>query len=311
MRVSICVTILLLCHTLNAQNFTDVTNSAGIFKIPLHQSLMGGGLCWIDYDNDSNVDLYFAGCRLRDALFRNNGDGTFSDVTIEAGLTFTDAFNTMGVIKGDVNNDGYDDIFLTVWDESSSSTLERNILYLNNTDGTFSDISVEAGIIEESFSTSAVFLDVNLDGFLDIYVLNYMAETDFILDENEQIIGFNHLCYDNYLYMNNGDLTFTESAEFYGVNSAGCGLALSASDIDKDGDSDLQLANDFGEFVTPNELFLNTPNESYVTEQAEDAAFDIGLYGRGVAVGDIDNDCLLYTSPSPRDRTRDRMPSCA
>ncbi|MFK7755455.1 MAG: FG-GAP-like repeat-containing protein [Flavobacteriales bacterium] len=290
MRSIFCVAILLLCHTLNAQLFNDVTNSAGIFQVPLHQSLMGGGLCWIDYDNDSHTDLYFTGCRLRDALFKNNGDGSFTEVTIQAGLIFTDAFNTMGVVKGDVNNDGFDDLFLTVWNESSSGSLERNILFLNNTDGTFTDISLEAGITHESFSTSAVFLDVNLDGFLDIYVQNYLEETNFILDENEDIIGFNHQCYDDYLYMNNGDLTFTESAELYGVNSAGCGLALSTSDVDKDGDPDIQLANDFGEFVTPNQLFINNYPDAGFTEIAEEAAFDIGLYGMGVAVGDVDND---------------------
>jgi len=270
--------------------FNDITNESGIFQVPLHQSLMGGGLCWIDYDNDSFTDLYFTGCRLRDALFKNNGDGTFTEVTTQAGLMFTDAFNTMGVVKGDVNNDGFDDLFLTVWDESTSSELERNILFLNNTDGTFTDISISAGITHESFSTSAIFLDVNLDGFLDIYVQNYLEETEFITDENNDIIGFAHECFEDYLYINNGDLTFTESAEAYGINSAACGLALSASDVDKDGDADIQLANDFGEFVIPNQLFINNYPEVGFTEVAASAAFDIGMYGMGVAIGDIDND---------------------
>jgi len=276
-----------------SQSFEDVTNSAGVFQVPVHQDLMGGGISWFDYDNDGLTDVYFTGCRIRDVLFKNNGDESFSDVTIEAGLLLTDAFNTMGVVHGDINNDGYEDIFLTVWDEAATNELARNILYVNNGNGTFTDISLSAGIIDASFSTSAVLLDVNLDGNLDIYVLNYLEETEFIQDEKGVIVGFNHSCYDNYLYINNGDLTFTESAEEFGVLSGGCGLAVSSADVDKDGDPDLLIANDFGEFITPNQLYINNFPENNFTEQGQESGWGIGLYGMGVASGDIDNDLDL------------------
>jgi len=291
MRIVFCVAILLLnTPLLFAQFYEEVTNASGMFHVPIHEDLMGGGVMWLDYNNDGHTDFYATGCRVRDILYENNGDGTFTDVTIAAGLTFTDSFNTMGCVKGDVNNDGWDDIFLTVWDESANDELARNVLYLNNADGTFSDISVSAGITDVSWSTSAAFLDVNLDGYLDIYVLNYLEDTEFIQDENNITIGFNHSCYANYLYINNGDLTFTEKAEEYGINSLGCGLALSVSDVDKDGDPDIQIANDFGEFTIPNDLFINNYPAENFSNLNEETGFNVGLYGMGVAVGDIDND---------------------
>jgi len=290
MRLVLSVATLLLCLHLKAQQFSDVTDEAGVFHLPIHQNLMGGGVVWLDYDSDGNEDLYFSGCRVRDVLYRNNGDGTFSNETFSAGLTFTDLFNTMGAVQGDLNNDGFPELFITTWENSTGLELVRNILYLNNGDGTFTDISANAGVTDESWSTSAVMLDINLDGFLDIYVLNYLEATGFILDEEGGTIGFDHDCYDNYLYINNGDLTFTESAEPYGLLSGGCGLALSASDIDKDGDPDLQIANDFGEFITPNQLFINNFPESTFTDVSIERGFDLGMYGMGVAVGDIDND---------------------
>ena len=290
MRLILSVATLVLCFHLTAQQFSDVTNEAGVFHLPIHQSLMGGGVVWLDYDSDGNEDIYFSGCRVRDVLYRNNGDGTFSNATFIAGLTFTDLFNTMGAVQGDLNNDGFPELFITTWENSTGLELVRNILYLNNGDGTFTDISAEAGLMDESWSTSTVMLDVNLDGFLDIYVLNYMEETGFILDDDGVTVGFDHDCYDNYLYLNNGNLTFTESAESYGLLSGGCGLALSASDVDKDGDPDLQIANDFGEFITPNQLFINNFPDPTFTDVSMESGFDLGMYGMGIAVGDIDND---------------------
>jgi hypothetical protein len=276
-----------------AQSFSDVTNDVGIFQVPIHQDLMGGGVTWFDYNNDGWSDVYFTGCRIGDVLFENNGDGTFSDVTVNAGLKTTANFNTLGVIHGDVNNDGHEDLFITVWDEAATNLLARNILFLNNGDGTYSDISVSAGITDASFSTSAVFLDVNLDSYLDIYVLNYMEEAGVILDEDGNTIGFDHTCYADYLYINNGDLTFTESSDAYGFSSLACGLSISSNDVDKDGDPDLLIANDFGEFLTPNELFINNYPDPSFTEVGEETGWDIGLYGMGVAGGDIDNDLDL------------------
>ncbi len=294
MRLVILFSIAMLTFTISkAQNFENVTNDLGIFHVPIHQDLMGGGVTWFDYDNDGWTDAYFTGCRIGDVLFKNNGDGTFSDATFSAGLTLTDAFNTMGVIHGDVNNDGHEDLFITTWDESATNILARNLLLLNNGDGTFTDISQEAGITDASNSISAVFLDVNLDGFLDVYVVNHLEDTGFITDEEGNTVGFDHTCYADYLYINNGDLTFTESTETYGILGVGCGLSISSNDVDRDGDPDILVANDFGEFVVPNELYLNNYPEPSFTEVGQATGWDIGIYAMGVAGGDIDNDLDL------------------
>ncbi|CAN5314259.1 hypothetical protein BH23BAC1_BH23BAC1_22150 [soil metagenome] len=249
--------------------------------------IIGGGVSIFDYNNDGFQDIYLTGGHYRDELFRNNGNKTFTRVTRNAGLHLTSYFNTMAVITGDINNDGYSDIFI------STDSGSKCLLFLNNKDGTFSEIGNKAGITGSQWAMGATFGDFNLDGYLDIYITNYIQSHKSIVDENGKVEGFNHSCFPNKLFINNGDLTFTENTEHnYGMGD-GCGLAVTASDLNNDNIPDIFVVNDFGEWVKPNLAFINNFPETSFTEAGAPLGLDAGIYGMGIAVGDYNRDGLL------------------
>ena len=154
--------------------FVDVTSQAGIKwgAKQLAQGLgylvetMGGGGGFLDYNNDGLLDIYLVGYTtgLRDALYRNNGDGTFTDVSEAAGID--NRLAGMGLASADYNNDGYADIYVTAYGASR--------LYRNNRDGTFTDVTEKAGVNNRLWGASAAFFDADGDGHLDLFVSNYL-----------------------------------------------------------------------------------------------------------------------------------------
>src|SRR6185437_11238428 len=164
--------------------FTDIRKSAGITFVQdstesdekYYLETMGTGVAWIDYDQDGLLDLYFvqAGATdaykpakpLRSALYHNNGDGTFTDVTDKAGVGGEGHYG-QGVAVGDFDNDGYPDLYVTGYG--------RALLYHNNGNGTFTDVTAKAGVADEGkWSTSAAWFDFDKDGWLDLVVTNYL-----------------------------------------------------------------------------------------------------------------------------------------
>lgn len=279
--------MLLLISLLSpSQVFEEVTTEVGIDCGFASMSLMGGGMTWFDYNNDGTEDLYITGGNNKDELYKNNGDGTFTEIP---GFIETDLPNTMGVVAGDIDNDGFRDLFVTTWNSGLSPLWQPNLLYYNNGDGTFTEISESAGLTEAKFALSACFLDANLDGLLDIYVGNYVGESVIIYDDQNNPIGFDHNCLLDDLYLNNGDLTFTNATEAIGVQNIGCTLAVSATDFDRDMDTDIMVANDFGEWVEPNHLYENLEGDSLEEIGAQTQA-NVGIYGMGIAIGDYDED---------------------
>jgi len=276
------IILLFLSHyhpTAFSQGFNEISVSAGIDHLHINQMLMGGGAAFFDYDNDGYLDLYLTGGETRDKLYHNNGNGTFTDVSLQAGLAVTDSINTMGVVTGDIDNDGYREVFLTTWDGY------HNLLLKNNGNGTFQDISISAGISDTALSTSASFGDFNLDGYLDIYVVNYVD-----IANSNPINGFDYICYPNYLYLNNGNETFAESASAYGVADTGCGLATAITNFDQDGDMDVYIANDFGAWVLPNRLYKNNYPSANFSDITLISGMNDSIFGMGIAIGDYDED---------------------
>ncbi len=265
-----------------SQGFTDVSVASNL--IHSHDFMMGGGVAFLDYDKDGDVDIYMSGGQNRDGLFQNDGFGQFSDVTSIAGLGVTSLENTTGVSVGDINNDGFDDLFVTSWNNDPS------LLFLNNTDGTFSNISAFAGVDDTWWCLDASFGDVNLDGYLDLYVGNYVRQSGVIIDQG-QVVGFSQRGFENFLYMNNGDNTFTKLTQPYGVADSGCALAVAFTDFDFDHDVDLHVANDFGEWWIPDGLYQNEyPNASFANVSASSNIDTAAMYGMGIAIGDYDED---------------------
>jgi len=258
--------------------FVDVAASAGINFVHCNAATsekylietMGAGCGWIDYDQDGLLDLYLvngAATRLytpkqplRSALYRNNGDGTFTDVTAKAGVGAEGLFG-MGVAVGDYDNDGFPDLYVLGWG--------RCILYHNNGNGTFTDVTVGAGVANAGkWGSSAAWFDYDNDGRLDLVVANYV---DWSPDNNvwcgEHKPGYRGYCHpDVYhgqtptLYHNNGDGTFTDASKSSGVGAKpGNGLGLVTFDYDDDGWQDIFIANDSME----NFLFHNNRDGTF------------------------------------------------
>ncbi len=242
--------------------FSDVTRQAGIdfvhFKGNSGTSTIleeaGPGVCATDYDGDGYVDFYIAsgrdlyqrGISARNALFHNNGDGTFTDVTLKAGVPGK-AYG-LGCVWGDYDNDGFPDLYVTQYG--------KNVLYHNNGDGTFTDVTDRAGVggteFGTTFHTGATFFDYDRDGRLDLYAggyCNFLPSSQRACDIGGGVLSScRPTIYGgspNVLYHNNGDGTFTNAtraAKIY--NPGGINLAVQAGDYDNDGWPDLFVAND-------------------------------------------------------------------
>jgi len=250
-----------------AGRFTDITAALGIqFEYQAsHTSkkylieTMGSGVALFDYDNDGRLDLFVVnGAPLsdptpRDAipqktgpkywnrLFHQKADGTFEDLTEKAGLQ--GAGYGMGVSVGDFDNDGFEDLYVTAYG--------GNKLYHNNGNGTFTDITQAAGVAGSGWSTSAAWVDLDNDGLLDLVVLRYLQWdfTDMWCGEHRE--GYRSYCHPDLfpavtplVYHNDGNMHFTEISQKSGLAKPGKGLGVAIADYDRDGKTDLFVAND-------------------------------------------------------------------
>src|SRR5436190_5548579 len=287
--------------------FVDITSAAGI-KWSLKAlatgpkyliETMGGGGGFIDYNGDGLLDIYLvcysqtpqpAGAsKLADILYRNNGDGTFTDVTEHAGIS--NSMQGMGLIVGDYDNDGWPDIYITGYGASK--------LYRHRGNGTFIDVTKRAGVDNGLWGTSSAFFDYDNDGYLDLYVCNYLT-----YDEKNLPCTFYEgkpYCLINKfkgsaskLFHNNRDGTFTDVSETAKIaNPKGKGLGVVALDYDNDGWMDIFQAND----ATANFLFHNQGNGTF-SEVALEAGVALdpdgnARGGMGVDAEDLDDDGFL------------------
>ena len=288
--------------------FTDATRSAGIRFVHRHGGAgrkylietMGSGVCILDFDGDALPDVYFVQSAplpdappdpaSRAALYRNNGDGTFTDATETAGVGNEGRYG-MGCAVADYDNDSDSDLYVT--------NFGANTLYRNNGDGTFRELGRAAGVDNPLWGTSAAFADYDGDGWLDLFVANYL---DFTLakhkrcgDVARRLISYCHPdAYDgiqNALYHNDGDGTFSDVTRKAGLwSTEGKGLGVVWTDYDDDGDPDLYVAND----SVRNFLYRNDGDGTFTdvtllsgTGYSEEGRPEAGM---GVDAGDADGD---------------------
>ena len=274
---------------------------------------LGSGALFFDYNLDGNLDLYIVNASTipslsyqsnsdatltgltKNKLYQNQGNGTFADVTTEAGVG--DLGYGVGCASADINNDGFPEIYVT--------NFGSNRLFYNNGDGTFSDITKKAGVGDDRWGTACAFLDYDLDGDVDLYVVNYMK---FSIDGNsgwmsrgeriycspvDQMDGTRFVSESDSLYQNNGDNTFTDVTKAAGIEHRGLGLAVAVGDYDNDGDPDLHIAHD----MEPDILYQNNGDGTFtdITDITGTGYDENGVPGSGMgsAFGDYDNDGYL------------------
>ena len=248
-----------------------------------------------DFDNDGWIDLYVTNSNkgTPNYLYRNNRDGTFTDVARKAGLADLNGDDgvSMDCIWGDYDNDGWKDLFLVRWG--------RNSLFRNNGDGTFTEVTNQrfrkrdgSPGTDWANPNAAIFLDYNLDGRLDIYVGNYFDEIDLWDLKSTKIM---HDSFEsarnagrNFMYRQEADGAFTEVAKELGLDDPGWTLAVGSADINNDGWPDLYCADDFG----PDQLFLNNRDGTFKNVTKEVLGGD-SKKGMNVDFGDFNNDGWL------------------
>lgn len=268
-----CLILTSINKLLAVDEFKEVAPDIGVNHLYISALLDGGGCCFFDYDNDGFLDLYATCGLLGDKLFHNNGNGTFTDVSKKAGIHQSNTVATEGVATADINNDGFEDIYVCTYEGGS------DILYKNKGDGTFEDISEKSGITSVvKWATSVTFGDFNLDGWVDIYVGTNGANTQ-------------HVDYAvNYLLINNKNETFTEKTLDYKIHGNGYTLSVVATDTDNDNDIDIMVANDFGYSGQPDVLYRNDYPSASFTDISKSAGVDAGINGMGIGAGDYDED---------------------
>jgi len=289
-----------------AITFEDVTQKSGITWVHNNArsdarhlpETVGAGCAFLDYDNDGWMDIMFVNSGssdfftpatpLRNALYRNNHDGTFTDVTVKAGVS-GGSFG-MGVTAADYDGDGFTDIYVTSYG--------RNTLYKNTGKGTFVDVTEKAGVAAPGWSTCAVWYDFDNDGKLDLFVSSfvYYDRSLNVLCADEQnrryyCIPSHYKPRPSHLFRNNGDGTFTDVSASTGIaSSPGKSFGAVATDVNNDGWLDLFVAND----TMPNFLFLNQGGKKF-----EEVGLAAGVAfsqagrarsGMGVDAADYDGD---------------------
>lgn len=282
------ILILFVISPLSAQTiYQEKAIEVGIDHYFHNANFMGGGAAVFDFNQDGWEDIWINGGSHRDVLYQNNHDGTFKEIGQSAGLKITADYKTTSVVTGDYDNDGDRDVFITTRED------QPNLLFQNNGDNTFTEIGAIANLDEIAWSTTASFADIDQDGFLDIYVGNYVEEFKYLVDRQQQILsGYDHICQPNFLYLNNQDGTFSEVANQLNAADEGCALASTFTDFDNDGDTDLMVINDYGQWVIPNNLLINDGVEAgnAFTEIDTNSTAKVGIYAMGVAIGDYDKD---------------------
>ena len=285
--------------------FSDVTADAGVHFLHHERTSevlpLGGGAVVFDFDGNDYQDIYVVDSDGPNALYRNNGDGTFSDVAATAAVADPSGRGNGGC-AADYDNDGAQDLYVTNYGPSR--------LFRNGRDGTFADVTAGAGMDETGFdfrSMGCAWGDYDADGFVDLIVLRHLNEGDRTILQTKDFVG---AVGGTALWHNNGDGTFTNVTELLGDVSSpivgrlgsfgniwGAGFQPGWLDYDNDGDLDLFVVNDFGADIQPNVLWRNdgpSGDGSWVfADVSEGSGADTRMYGMGLAVGDYNLDGSL------------------
>ncbi|MCG2589839.1 FG-GAP repeat domain-containing protein, partial [Rhodohalobacter sulfatireducens] len=263
----------------------------------------GAGVAVGDIDGDGHADLYFTGNMVSSRLYINQGDMQFNDITGEAGVG-TDRWAT-GAVMVDINGDNHLDIYVSVSNSKMvPADQRRNLLFINNGDGTFTEQAAEWGIDDPGFTTQSAFLDYDRDGDLDLFLLNNSPEEFSRGETGVMPMGVqqeaNPSGYDQF-YRNNGDGTFTNISEEAGMlRKLGYGLGVAIEDLNRDGWPDIYVSND----ISPNDVLYINNGDGTFTDRAAEWLRHTSFAGMGLDIADYTNNGwpdILQTDMMPED----------
>lgn len=299
LKVLVLIALHFFCFNAHSQTFTEVAKQVGInHQFEVYEGSFGGGATVFDFNNDGYEDLFITGGMAPDALYLNKKDGTFENIYEQSGLKTKLKYITQGAVSADVNKDGWRDLFITtITTKENKGKIPRapNLLFINNGNGTFRDATKEYGLDKyQSFSTAAMFGDVNNDGYPDLYVGNYFNEFQgkLSLIDDEAIVGSKQMA-KGYLLINKNGKKFVDEYDAYGMVHRGFGFGGVFTDFDNDHDLDLIINHDFGYKNTPNKLLENEYPDENFKDISDTTKMNLGMNAMGIAVGDYNNDGLL------------------
>ncbi|MEM8906701.1 MAG: VCBS repeat-containing protein [Bacteroidota bacterium] len=248
----------------------------------------GGGVAVGDINNDGLPDLYFSGNEVPNKLYLNKGNLKFEDITEQAGVAADEGWYT-GVSMVDINNDGWLDIYVCKSDWRKKGNYDRrNLLYINQGDGTFQEKAEEYRLAENGYSIQASFFDYDKDGDLDVYITNHPMEFGRPIKNRDQKVANPPEAVRDKLYRNNGKNTFSEVGKKAGIVNYSHGLGIVTADVNQDGWVDVYVTNDYDE---PDFLYLNQGDGTF-KESLQEMTGHISLFAMGVDIADINNDAL-------------------
>lgn len=271
-----------LLHNNGDGTFTDVTKKAGILRVGPTQAAV-----WLDYNNDGLLDLFLAFESSKTgmhpcALYRNNGDGTFTDVAEQAVVNFVGYVKS--VISADYDNDGWPDILLTIGGREGGQC----VLFHNNHDGTFTNVAEKAGITAPKHSFSSFFFDYDNDGWPDLFITGY--KVDGVEDVAADYLGLPTTAERSHLYHNNRNGTFTDVTKQMHLDKVILGMGINFGDLDNDGFPDFYVGTGNPDLMTiaPNRMFRNNGGK-YFQEVTTSGDFGHLQKGHAIAFADFRN----------------------
>ncbi|MGB5436994.1 MAG: VCBS repeat-containing protein [Maribacter sp.] len=264
-------------------HFNNEVKDTREHNILIYSNFYGGaGVGVGDINNDGLLDLFFAGNQVPDRLYLNKGNMVFEDITDMAGIEDNGGWSS-GVLLGDVNNDGFQDIYVTRELYDHQPEIRRNKLYINNGDNTFSEKSKAWGVDNSARTRHATYLDYDKDGDLDLFLLNQPPNTGDYSDFKGTDLSLEK--YGTVFYENRGT-EFVDVSKKTGLFKTGFPNSVTASDLNNDGWTDLYVANDFW---VKDYIYINNGDGTF-TDKVDELVGHISFSSMGVDAGDIDND---------------------
>ncbi len=294
--------------------FNNTIDEAKFGKETMNEfGYMGGGVGIGDFNNDGLKDIFFCGNQVSSKLYLNKGENKFEDITKKAAVE-TNVWCT-GVSVVDINNDGYDDIYVCTYGKSLDAPI-HNLLFINQHNNSFKEEANAYGIADSSYSTQVAFFDYDKDGDLDMFLVNYLLNATYSANNifPKDLSGRSFA--NDKLYRNDGNKNklghpvFTNITKEAGIVDDGYGLGLSISDFNNDGWPDIYVSNDF---VSNDELWLNNKNGTFTNTLALSTKHQ-SFSSMGCDAADINNDKLIDFATldmMPEDNKRKKLTDIA